>query len=128
MSTTERPVPAPGAGASTEDPYLVVERSPKFRDLRGRYRRFVFPMGAAFLIWYFLLMYAAGWHREWMATPVWGSINIGMIFALSEFVTTFGIAWLYTWYADNNIDPERYELKAEVEMLQAAQATTTTEA
>jgi uncharacterized membrane protein (DUF485 family) len=60
VSTTERPVPAPGAGASTEDPYLVVERSPKFRDLRGRYRRFVFPMGAAFLIWYFLLMYAAG--------------------------------------------------------------------
>jgi uncharacterized membrane protein (DUF485 family) len=125
VSTTEHP--APGAGtAASEDPYLVVERSPKFRDLRGRYHRFIFPMGAAFLIWYFLLMYLAGWHRAWMATPVWGAINIGMIFALSEFATTFGIAFIYTRYADRNIDPGRHELRAEVEHLQHVRATTTT--
>lgn len=104
-----------------EDPYLIIERSDMFRDLRSRYRRFIFPMGAAFLTWYFLLIIAAGWFPEWMAEPVWGSINRGMVFALSEFATTFGIAWLYTRYADNNIDPEATLLKAEFDTLVAAQ-------
>lgn len=124
MSTTQRPVPPSGVGPD-EDPYLVVERSPKFRDLRSRYRRFIFPMGAFFLAYYFLLMYLAGWHRDLMATPVIGAVNVGTLLALSQFVTTFGIAWLYTRYADARIDPERYELKAEVETLQAARAATT---
>lgn len=104
-----------------EDPYLIIERSDMFQDLRHRYRRFIFPMGAAFLIWYFLLIIAAGWAPEWMAEPVWGSINRGTIFALSEFATTFGIAWLYTHYADNNIDPEATLLKNEYDALVAGE-------
>ena len=108
------------ADTSHDDPYLVVERSPKFRDLRSRYRRFIFPMGALFLGWYLLFIYCAGWQREWMGTQVWGSITIGYVFALLQFVTTFLIAWAYTRYADNNIDPEAIELKEEVERLDAA--------
>lgn len=110
MSSTE---------STHEDPYLVVERSPKFRDLRNRYRRFIFPMGAVFMVWYLLLIYCAGWQREWMAQPVAGAITVGYVFALLQFVSTFAIAFLYTWYADNNIDPEATELKAEVERLDA---------
>lgn len=110
MSSTE---------STHEDPYLVVERSPKFRDLRNRYRRFIFPMGAVFMVWYLLLIYCAGWQREWMAQPVFGAITVGYVFALLQFVSTFAIAILYTWYADNNIDPEATELKAEVERLDA---------
>ena len=102
-----------------DDPYLVVEQSPKFRDLRSRYRRFIFPMGALFMAWYLLLIYCAGWQRAWMATPVFGAITIGYIFALLQFVSTFAIAILYTRYADKNIDPEATELKAEVERLDA---------
>jgi uncharacterized membrane protein (DUF485 family) len=102
-----------------DDPYLVVEQSPKFRDLRSRYRRFIFPMGALFLGWYLLFIYCAGWQREWMATKVTGAITIGYVFALLQFVSTFLIAFLYTRYADNRIDPEATELKAEVERLDA---------
>lgn len=110
MSTTDTP---------HDDPYLVVEQSPKFRDLRSRYRRFIFPMGAVFLGWYLLFIYCAGWQREWMGTKVFGAITVGYIFALLQFVTTFLIAFLYTRYADNRIDPEATELKAEVERLDA---------
>lgn len=114
MSIETRPL---GDG---EDPYLIIERSETFQDLRHRYRRFIFPMGAAFLVWYFLLIIAAGWFPDWMAVPVWGSVNRGMVFALSEFVTTFGIAWLYTRYANRNIDPEATELRLEFEALVAS--------
>lgn len=113
--STESPNPG-----TAENPYLVVERSPEFRDLRSRYRRFIFPMGAAFMIWYLLLIYCAGWQKEWMATPVIGAINIGYIFALLQFVTTFLIAFIYTRYANRNIDPEAARLKGEVERLDRA--------
>jgi uncharacterized membrane protein (DUF485 family) len=33
--------------------YLPVQASPEFQELRSRLRRFVFPMSALFLIWYF---------------------------------------------------------------------------
>ena len=56
-----------------EDPYLIIERSDMFQDLRHRYRRFIFPMGAAFLIWYFLLIIAAGW-----APRVDGGTGLGL--------------------------------------------------
>jgi uncharacterized membrane protein (DUF485 family) len=110
-------IPDTGQG---DDPYLVIERTPMFQDLRHRYRIFIFPMGVVFLTYYFLLIIAAGWAPEWMATPVWGAVNIGMVFALSEFVTTFLIAWLYTRYADRAIDPEANLLKAEFDELVAA--------
>ena len=67
-----------------DDPYLVVEQSPKFRDLRSRYRRFIFPMGALFMAWYLLLIYCAGWQREWMGTKVFGAITVGDVVSAVE--------------------------------------------
>jgi uncharacterized membrane protein (DUF485 family) len=112
---------SPHGGSPSTDPYLVVEQSARFRDLRHRYRRFIFPMGAVFMIWYLLLIYCAGWQREWMGQRVAGAITVGYVFALLQFVSTFGIAIFYTRYADKYIDPEATELKAEVERLDALQ-------
>jgi uncharacterized membrane protein (DUF485 family) len=50
-----------------------------------------------------------------MDTKVVGHINVALIFGLLQFVSTFLIAWLYTRYADNKIDPLADQLRAEVE-------------
>jgi uncharacterized membrane protein (DUF485 family) len=121
VSTAATP-PSP-SGSPERDPYLVVERSDRFRHLRTRYRAFIFPMGALFMGWYLVFIYAAGWQREWMATPIAGSITIGYVFALLQFVTTFLIAFAYTRWADTKIDPEAEALKAEVERLDAERGT-----
>jgi uncharacterized membrane protein (DUF485 family) len=113
------PAGSPTDPALSDDPYLVVERSDRFQHLRSRYRRFIFPMGALFMTWYLLLIYCAGWQREWMSQPVYGALTVGYVFALLQFVSTFAIAFAYTRYADNRIDPEATELKAEVERLDA---------
>jgi cation/acetate symporter len=94
VSSTATPPSPPGSPET--DPYLVVERSDRFRHLRTRYRAFIFPMGALFMAWYLVFIYAAGWQREWMATPIAGSITIGYVFALLQFLTTFLIAFAYT--------------------------------
>ncbi len=118
MSPTATPQ-SPSSSSTSDDPYLVVERSQKFQHLRTRYRAFIFPMGALFMAWYLLLIYCAGWQREFMGTEVVGAITVGYIFALLQFGTTFAIAIAYTKWADKYIDPEATELKAEVERLDA---------
>jgi uncharacterized membrane protein (DUF485 family) len=90
---------------STGTIYEHVQASPEFAELRSRLRRFVFPMSAAFLLWYLLFVLLASYAPEYMATPVLGAINVGLILGLLQFVSTFAIATLYGRYADRHLDP-----------------------
>ena len=40
-----------------------------------------------------------------MSTRLVGNINVALIFGLLQFVSTFLIAWLYSRYADRELDP-----------------------
>src|SRR6476620_7840738 len=69
--------------------YLAVQASPEFQELRSRLRRFVFPMSALFLIWYFAYVLLGAFAHDFMAIKVWGNINIGLLIGLGQFVSTF---------------------------------------
>ena len=101
--------------APTTTEYEKVQASERFIELRARFRRFAFPMTAAFLAWYFLFVLLSVFARDFMATPVWGNLNLGMIMGLLQFVTTFLITWLYIRHASKNLDPIAAELRAELE-------------
>jgi uncharacterized membrane protein (DUF485 family) len=96
-------------------PYERVQQTPEFQELRRRFRAFAFPATAAFLAWYLLYVIASGWARDFLGTKVIGFINVALVFGILQFVSTFLIAWLYTRYADRNIDPLADEVRAEVE-------------
>lgn len=107
MSTTgERP---------TGTIYEQVQASAEFVDLRSRLRRFVFPMSAAFLLWYLLYVLLASYAPAFMATKVAGNINIGLIFGLLQFVSTFAIATVYVRYANKHLDPAAERLRERIE-------------
>ena len=89
--------------------------SPEFGELRRRFRLFVFPMTAVFLGWFLLLILAANYARDFMATKLLGHINVAYVFALLQFVSTFLIAWLYQRYANSRLDPLADRLKHEIE-------------
>ena len=95
--------------------YLAVQASPEFQELRSRLRRFVFPMSALFLIWYFAYVLLGAFAHDFMAIKVWGNINVGLLIGLGQFVSTFVIAWLYVRYADRRVDPLADELRAKIE-------------
>ncbi len=95
--------------------YLEVQRSPEFADLRRRFRKFVFPMTALFLAWYFLYVLMAAFAADFMGTKVWGNINIGLIFGLLQFVSTFAITIAYVRWADRNFDAAAAELNDHME-------------
>ena len=97
------------------DPYVDVQRSDDFVELRRRFRRFVFPMTGLFLAWYFLYVLLAAYAPEFMSQKVWGEINVGLLFGLGQFVSTFVITVLYVRWADREFDPRAEALHDRLE-------------
>jgi uncharacterized membrane protein (DUF485 family) len=100
---------------STGTIYEQVQASPEFADLRSRLRRFVFPMSAAFLIWYLAYVLLATYAPSFMAIKVLGNINLGLIIGLLQFVSTFVITTVYVWYANKHLDPAAERLRERIE-------------
>lgn len=95
--------------------YEQVQASDEFVDLRSRLRRFVFPMSAAFLIWYLAYVMLASYAPEFMSIKVLGNINIGLVIGLLQFVSTFAITTLYVRYASKHIDPAAERIRHRIE-------------
>jgi uncharacterized membrane protein (DUF485 family) len=121
LSTTE-PVGAAGRGPTGRasnggpvDPWIVAHNSPEFSTLRRRLRGFVFPMAAFFLAWYFLYVLLAAFAPQFMAIRVAGNVNVGLIFGLLEFVSTFVITTLYVRFANRHLDPISSRICEQVE-------------
>jgi uncharacterized membrane protein (DUF485 family) len=105
----------PDASAISAERYLEVQASPEFQELRNRLRRFVFPMTAFFLIWYATYVVLGAFAHDFMATPVWGNVNVGLLIGLGQFLTTFLITGLYVRFANRELDPRAEALRAELE-------------
>lgn len=97
------------------DVYERIEETEEFRELRRRFRTFVFPMTGAFLAWYLLYVIMSAWARGFMAHKVLGHINVGFVFGLLQFASTFLIAWLYSRYATNKLDPLSSSIRNRIE-------------
>ena len=106
---------APDISEEHAERYLDVAKSQEFQDLRRRFRKFVFPTTAFFLTWYFLYVILAAFAPAFMSTKVVGNINIGLIFGLLQFVSTFAITIAYVRWADRNFDPAADKLRDHME-------------
>jgi uncharacterized membrane protein (DUF485 family) len=89
--------------------------SPEFAALRVRLRSFVFPMTAFFLAWYFSYVLLAAFAPHFMAIKVIGNINVGLIFGLLQFVSTFAITTMYVQFANRHLDPVSSRIRQQVE-------------
>lgn len=95
--------------------FQSTEQSERFQTLKKRHRGFVFPVAIGFLIWYFAYVLLAAYAKDFMATPVFGNVNVGLLFGLGQFVTTFAITTAYVIYANRRIDPLADEIRGELE-------------
>ena len=95
--------------------YRAAQDSPEFIDLKRRFRRFAFPMTVAFLVWYLLFVLLSTYAHDFMSTEVVGNINVGLIFGLLQFVSTFVITHLYVSHANRNTDPIADEMRNRLE-------------
>ena len=111
MPTTDNP-PRDSHPSGTQ--YLAVQASPEFQDLRRALRRFVFPTTAFFLIWYAGYVLLGAFAHDFMATKVFGNVNVGLLLGLGQFVTTFLITGLYIRFANRELDPRAAAIRAEM--------------
>ncbi|MFE4451754.1 DUF485 domain-containing protein [Streptomyces sp. NPDC056796] len=107
--------PSERRGHSAAEIYLEVQSSPAFREVRRRYRRFVIPGAAAFLLWYLAYVVAATTTHDLMAHPVVGTVNVAMVAGLGQFLTTFLLTWAYTRHARLHRDRVALELRWETQ-------------
>ncbi|WP_035744913.1 DUF485 domain-containing protein [Haematomicrobium sanguinis] len=109
-----------GSEVPPDTDFQAIQQEPQFKELKRRYRSFAFPMAAAFLIWYFLYVLLADYAHEFMSTKLFGNINVGLVFGLLQFVTTFGITMWYVSYSNRKLDPLATEIREEIEYPDAA--------
>jgi uncharacterized membrane protein (DUF485 family) len=115
MARTRRTPPAGNQRKREEQSYADLAREPDFAELKRRYRRFAIPATVAFLVWYVTYVVCNNWARGFMDTRVIGHVNVALVFGLLQFLSTFVIAYLYSRYANRELDPlstrlrQRYE-------------------
>lgn len=105
----------PGERVVTQEDYERAQAAPEFQELRRRVRVFAFPMTVAFLLWYLTYVLLSTYAVEFMSTPVVGNVNIGLLFGLGQFVTTFVITFLYVRHANRRLDPIADKIRTELE-------------
>jgi uncharacterized membrane protein (DUF485 family) len=72
-------------------------------------------MTVAFLAWYLLYVLLSTYAPGFMATPVFGNVNLGILLGLAQFVSTFAITHLYVAHANRSTDPIADEMRERLE-------------
>lgn len=103
------------ARTQSEDAYLALQSTDEFQALRKKFRGFVFPMTAFFLVWYFVYVLLSIFAPGFMGQKVAGTITVGLLFGLGQFVTTFAITFIYARWANRELDPMAERLGARLD-------------
>jgi uncharacterized membrane protein (DUF485 family) len=115
MADTREPSRSPTTGRMPAEEAVTasqaVARDPEMVELENRHRRFVWPITIFFLVYYLALPVLAGTAPDLMGTKVFGEFTFGYLFALSEFLMAFVVAWVYARWAARRMDPLATDLR-----------------
>jgi uncharacterized membrane protein (DUF485 family) len=75
--------------------WVDIHADPDFQALHDEKTRFLWTLMVFAVGYYFLLPLGAAYLTDWYRKPVWGPVNVGLVFALSQFAVAWGVAWLY---------------------------------
>ncbi len=99
-----------------------VERSPEFRELVVRRRRFVLPATVFFLSWYLGFILLAGYAEDFMGSSIYEGFTVGYLLALTQFVMVWVLGFWYLRKADRDFDPLERKVVEMVERDELAEA------
>lgn len=93
MSTP--PSPDPHTPSATASVWNRVAQTDDFKKLLAVKKAFVIPATIFFVLYYFALPISVGYFPAFVQHKVWGPVNIAYLFALSQFIVAWLIAYLY---------------------------------
>lgn len=88
----------------------AVIADPRFQSLHRRKQGFLTGLMVFSIVFYFLLPIGAAYCQDLFRIRVWGVINFGLLFALSEFI----VAWLIAYFYSRRAGAEFDRLAAEI--------------
>lgn len=97
--------------------WVAIDQDPRFQQLHAKKTRFLWGLMIFSIIYYFLLPIGAGYFSDLFKIKVWGPVNVGILFALSEFIVAWGIAWIYARRANTEFDAMASEINRIAETL-----------
>jgi uncharacterized membrane protein (DUF485 family) len=122
--------PAGGPGDNTRpEPqidWVAAERSPEFQELVQKRRSFVIPALVFVFFWYFGFVALAGYAPDFMGERLIEGVTVGYVLALTQFIMTWFLGWLYLRKSDKVFDP--LAKKAADKALQTARGAQTAKA
>jgi uncharacterized membrane protein (DUF485 family) len=92
--------------------FAAIHASAEFTELRRRFRRFVFPMTVLFFLWYIGYVLLAAYARDFMSQRVFGTVHVGLVLGLLQFVSTLAITVGYLRFARQRLDPQVAKIRA----------------
>ena len=101
--------------ATTSMAWGEIVADPRFQALHRKKQSFLTGLMIFSVVFYFLLPIGAAYFTSLYHIKVWGPINVGILFALLQFVVAWGIAFYYSWRANNEFDAMARELTTEFE-------------
>lgn len=90
--------------------WAAIEANPKFQTLYRKKTVFLWGLMIFSIIYYFMLPVGAAYYQDLFKIKVWGVINVGILFALSEFIVAWVIAFVYSRKANAEFDAMTQEI------------------
>ena len=90
---------------ANEIDWQAVLADPRFQTLHRRKQGFLTALMLFSLVFYFLLPVGAAYFQGLFRIKVFGGpVNVGLLFALVEFIVAWGIAYIYSRRANTEFD------------------------
>jgi len=105
--------------------WAAINADPRFQSLHKKKAIFLWGLMIFSVIYYFLLPLGAAYLPSIFKVKVWGVINVGILFALSEFVVAWSIAFIYAKRANAKFDAMAREIIQEAEHIGRIEASAT---
>jgi uncharacterized membrane protein (DUF485 family) len=99
--------------------WAAINADPRFQTLHRKKTNFLLGLMIFSVIFYFLLPLGAAYCPELFKVKVWGVVNVGILFALSEFIVAWVIAFIYSRRANTVFDAMAQEIINDAEKIGA---------
>ncbi len=88
---------------------------PRFQVLHRKKQGFLAGLMIFSVVFYFMLPIGAAYFQDLFKVKVWGVVNVGLLFALTQFVVAWLVAFYYSRRAGSEFDRLAREIAADYE-------------
>jgi len=97
--------------------WVAIDNDPRFQKLHRKKTAFLWSLMVFSMIYYFLLPLGAGYTPDLYKIKVWGPVNVGILFALSQFIVAWALAGYYAHKANAEFDSMAQDLIQDAEKI-----------